>query len=70
MATDKSRIDQVNEPPAEEIKSLQKALIDRKWVVEKTDAALKVLYEKVEQNNEGLRMEDFLEVRFQGRTRK
>ena len=70
MATDKSRIDQVNEPPAEEIKSLQKALIDRKWVVEKTDAALKVLYEKVEQNNEGLRMEDFLEVRFQGRTKE
>ena len=71
MVGKKSYITPVNETADTEIEGLRKALRDKDWILQKTDAALKGLYGEVERKNEELeRIKASLEMRVQERTKE
>jgi two-component system cell cycle response regulator len=71
MAAIKSNITPVNEIVDTEIEDLHRALSDKDWILQKTDAALKRLYGELERKNDELeRIKASLEIAVQERTKE
>ena len=71
MTKNKSHIATANKTDSFEMERLHKALEDKDWIIEKTDAALKDLYGDLERTNEELeRTKDSLEIKVREKTKE